>query len=221
MEDLTGKTFGRLNVLSYEGNSMWNCLCSCGNYKKIRGSSLRRGLTKSCGCLHRESSIKNLIGQRFGKLVVLKDSGKRVNKNVVWLCQCDCGNLYQARSNHLQDGHIKSCGCQKQSRGVLEIQRILIENKIPFQKQKTFDDCRFSDTKALARFDFYVNDTYLIEFDGEQHFKSVDFYGGQESFKKRLQHDKFKDQWCLQHNILLIRIPYYKVGAISTQDIIF
>ena len=73
---------------------MWNCLCECGNSKLIRGSSLRSGATRSCGCLQKEKSIKNLIGQRFGKLVVIEDSGKRYNKNVIWLCKCDCGNLY-------------------------------------------------------------------------------------------------------------------------------
>lgn len=220
MQNLINKKFGRLKVISYQGKSMWKCQCSCGNYKNIRGSSLKSGATQSCGCLQKEKSIKNLIGKKFGKLIVIKDSGKRYNKNVIWLCKCDCGNYYEVTSKHLQDGHVKSCGCEKRSNGVIEIEQLLIKNNIKYQKEKTFETCRFSDTHALAKFDFYIDNRYLIEFDGAQHFKSVDFYGGQEGFKKRLQHDCFKNQWCKQNNIPLIRISYTKVGAITFQDII-
>lgn len=64
MIDLTGKTFGRLTVLEAHGRSkdrknvFWKCLCSCGNFKVIMGSSLRRGATKSCGCFHIECASK-------------------------------------------------------------------------------------------------------------------------------------------------------------------
>ena len=58
--DLTGKRFGRLLVLSQDFNckrsktTKWVCKCDCGNVKSINGASLRRGLTKSCGCLQSE-----------------------------------------------------------------------------------------------------------------------------------------------------------------------
>lgn len=63
--DLTGKTFSRLTVVKEapkpeKGESKWVCLCSCGKTKIIRSRSLRRGLTKSCGCLQKE-----LTGERF------------------------------------------------------------------------------------------------------------------------------------------------------------
>lgn len=51
------------------------------------------------------------------------------------------------------------------------IKEILLENNIPFEQEKTFDNCRFPDTNKKARFDFYVNNTYLIEFDGRQHIE--------------------------------------------------
>jgi hypothetical protein len=59
--ELTGKIFGRLTVLSrgpylykIRNNSCWNCRCECGNEKVVSSSSLMRGLTLSCGCLHIE-----------------------------------------------------------------------------------------------------------------------------------------------------------------------
>ena len=58
--NLTGKKFGRLTVIkrvypnTKDRNVMWLCKCSCGKEKIINGNSLRRGDTKSCGCLQKE-----------------------------------------------------------------------------------------------------------------------------------------------------------------------
>jgi hypothetical protein len=57
--DLTGRQFGRLTVLCHVGSSpyggtLWKCQCSCGNRCVKRDGSLKRGKTKSCGCLRRE-----------------------------------------------------------------------------------------------------------------------------------------------------------------------
>lgn len=54
--DLTSQRFGRLVVLEkagYDknGGAMWRCQCDCGNETIVRGSSLRRGDTRSCGCI--------------------------------------------------------------------------------------------------------------------------------------------------------------------------
>ena len=60
--DMPGKVFGRLRVKnvkkSRNGRLWWLCLCTCGNEKFIQGKSLRLGLTKSCGCLARETASK-------------------------------------------------------------------------------------------------------------------------------------------------------------------
>ena len=58
--DLTGRKFGRLTVLGRAPNrsnhTAWNCRCDCGNEKEIAGSSLKSGITVSCGCYNREIS---------------------------------------------------------------------------------------------------------------------------------------------------------------------
>jgi hypothetical protein len=57
----------------------------------------------------------NLIGQKFGKLTVLlrdvETPRKEKDYNFYWWCQCDCGNKITARSNRLNGGCVKSCGC--------------------------------------------------------------------------------------------------------------
>lgn len=54
---------------------------------------------------------KNLVKQSFGRLTVIKDTGKRKYKYVIWLCKCNCGNITEVSSHNLQNGHVKSCGC--------------------------------------------------------------------------------------------------------------
>ena len=56
-------------------------------------------------------NVKNLTGQRFGKLAVIEPSKKRYRGNFVWLCECDCGNKIKVQSNNLVSGSTKSCGC--------------------------------------------------------------------------------------------------------------
>jgi len=62
--DLTGQVFGRLTVIAYVGiknrAAIWTCFCKCGNKIKIRTADLRRGHTKSCGCLQKDLSRKRL-----------------------------------------------------------------------------------------------------------------------------------------------------------------
>lgn len=57
--------------------------------------------------------IKNIIGQRFGKLVVLELTNEKSGTCVVWKCLCDCGNIKHIRSSHLNAGpaSVQSCGC--------------------------------------------------------------------------------------------------------------
>lgn len=55
---LEGKQFGRLSVIEYIGRGYYDCVCSCGNRKRINGWNLRCGKTKSCGCISAEVTKK-------------------------------------------------------------------------------------------------------------------------------------------------------------------
>ena len=75
----------------------------------------------------------DLAGQRFGRLVVLERVGTNKSGNVLWSCLCDCGNRIIARSDHLKDNHIQSCGClQKEIAS-----KSCIENKTTHNMSKT------------------------------------------------------------------------------------
>lgn len=53
----------------------------------------------------------DLTSQRFGRLIVIKELKERRNKQIYWLCKCDCGNECEIIGNSLKQGHTKSCGC--------------------------------------------------------------------------------------------------------------
>lgn len=118
-EDLTGRRVGRLVVVgpadppTHNKQRMWHCVCDCGNEKDIAAYSLKHSLTKSCGCLMEEARhrVKDLTGQRFGRLTVIEQDKNRTTKAVKWVCQCDCGKIVSVAGFNLQNGNSRSCGC--------------------------------------------------------------------------------------------------------------
>lgn len=54
---------------------------------------------------------KDLIGQKFGKVTVIKIDHKDKKGEIYWECLCDCGNLTIIRNSNLLNGHTKNCGC--------------------------------------------------------------------------------------------------------------
>ena len=177
--DLTNQKFGRLTALYDTGKRkhnhvVWHCKCDCGNECDVLGHSLKTGNTKSCGCLVKESVIKRNQERakiyilpketKFGKLTVIKLLDERSkNGHTIYQCQCECGNLINVDRTNLIDLHTMSCGCLKISKGEFLIEQLLIQNNIPFEKQKTFENCKFENTNYLAKFDFYVNNKYIID----------------------------------------------------------
>lgn len=111
--DLVGQRFGKLVVLKDSGKRskgsgvIWLCKCDCGKTFETLGPGLKSGATKSCRCLR----IHNLVGKKFGKLTVLRDSGERRKNAMLWTCLCSCGKLTNVRAICLSSGQTKSCGC--------------------------------------------------------------------------------------------------------------
>ena len=104
--------------------------------------------------------------------------------------------------------HSQGIGCPscKESKGEKEIRKILNENKISYESQKSFKKCKH---KNILKFDFYLSDFNIcIEFDGEQHFNCYDYFGGIEGFEICKIRDEIKTKFCLDNNITLCRIRY-------------
>lgn len=71
------------------------------------------------------NKIKDLSGQRFGRLFVLGLDTQKDSRSAYWLCQCDCGNIKSVRGDSLQGGAIKSCGCLKREQDKVNLDRVI------------------------------------------------------------------------------------------------
>ncbi len=114
--------------------------------------------------------------------------------------------------------HILGHGCPScsQSKGEKEISKTLKSLDINFIEQKTFNECLNNKTGRFLKFDFYVPcKNLLIEYDGEQHFKSIDFFGGTKELENRQNLDKIKNRYAIDNGFKLLRIPYYEKENIS------
>ena len=111
-------------------------------------------------------------------------------------------------------GHLLGCGCPYCKNSYLEneISILLKENKIIYEQEKTFEWLR---DKGRLYLDFYLPDYNIaIECQGEQHFKPVDFFGGEEQFKRRQELDFIKHKLCINNGIKIIYystfdLPYF------------
>lgn len=123
--DLTGQKFGRLIVIEDDGTRTkgkqvkWRCRCECGNLKHVKGSHLKDGRIKSCGCLNdekRRERYKDMSGFSNKAFDVLERDHSD-NQRVYWRCKCKkCGEEVVLNTNQIHN--YKSCGCdQHPSRG--------------------------------------------------------------------------------------------------------
>lgn len=235
MVNLIGQKFNYLTVINgpiKKGRKIyWECKCDCGNIKIARSDQLKNGQTKSCGCYKNKIFVENnkkrqtldLTNQKFGKLTAKFPTDRRsIDGRVIWHCCCECGREIDVNSHDLSQKRVQSCGCLK-SRGELDIKNLLLKNQIQFIEQKKFENCRFPDTNYFAVFDFYINNSYLLEFDGEQHFyydKNRNSWNTKENFERTQKRDEYKNQWCKDNNIPLIRIPYTKLDTLCLEDLL-
>jgi hypothetical protein len=113
--DIIGKKINKLTAIEFDHSyytpsgiklDYYKFKCDCGNTIITRRHSVVIGHRKSCGC----NNIKDLTGQKFGKLKVLNFSHKDIY--YYWNCLCDCGNYHITSSASLKNG-ATSCGCYR------------------------------------------------------------------------------------------------------------
>lgn len=227
LSNMIGKRFGKLTIIeraethvtpSGQRKVIWRCKCDCGNETMVQSQDLKSGHTKSCGCLpkkKRGNGLKDLIGERFGNLVVTKRaedyqyvSKGELNCVPAWLCKCDCGNSIVVQGGNLRNGIVTNCGC-KRTRSSKEryIADFLSENKVKYFQEYYFKDLKREKGRPL-RFDFAIlNDAddvlMLVEYQGEQHYRNVS-YG---SFQREYSDIK-KKEYCKSKDIPLYEIRY-------------
>ena len=113
-------------------------------------------------------------------------------------------------SNFLKGNRCPICNSSK---GEEKVKNILEQYNVLFKGQYKFKDCKFYHVLA---FDFYLPDyNCCIEYDGKQHYESVEFFGGYDGFVNTKIRDTIKNIYCDKNNIKLIRIPYWEFDNIE------
>lgn len=118
---LRESSYGKLIINSYAGKRKrvpyWNCDCECGEKVTVSMYNLLNSKTTSCGCYRKELMTEtvrgkavDIVGERFGKLLVLENAG-RIKGLLVCKTICDCGNYKVIYKHHILSGNTRSCGC--------------------------------------------------------------------------------------------------------------
>ena len=212
------------NPTSKQHSTFWFCKCGlCGDVISVSRDSLVNGKSRCCNkckggkikLAQEERGItKHIvnINDKFGYLTALSTPHSRkdrAGKGSYVLCKCICGKEIEVAKKNLfdPDGRTISCGCATQSSGEIKITQLLEKANIDFQSQY-----RIKEYNISAPFDFAIfrqgQLLGLIEYDGEQHFKAIELWGGEEKLKIQQERDERKNRWCKENNIRLIRIPY-------------
>lgn len=156
--------------------------------------------------------VKNLVGDEYEVL------GEYVNANINILMKHNiCGHIWEMNpANFIYSG--ARCPLCVISKGEDKVKEYLEEYNIKYDIQHTFKDCKNINTLP---FDFYLTEQgLLIEYDGEQHYRPVNFGGCSDDealliHNRTKKHDKIKNQYCLKNKIPLLRIPYWDFDNIE------
>lgn len=174
-----------------------NCpKCGYGNASKSKTSNTKEFIKKS-----------NIIHNELYNYKLVKYRNSKTKVDII----CNKHGIFRQTPN----SHINGGGCLKcySSKGELKIEEILIKNNILLHTQKTFKECV---DRGKLKFDFYLPEYNMcIEYDGKQHFESVEQFGGLDGFNDRERKDSIKNKYCEKNNIKLLRIPYWDFNNIE------
>ena len=223
-EDLTGQRIGRWTVLYRSSNvNNWHCRCDCGVERDVRQSVLIGGTSQSCGCFKR--SDVDLVGQIIGNWTVLEKTDDRVIAGrgyPAWICQCSCGCIRTVLQAALLSGGSQSCGCAKDSvasKGEFYVKQYCDERNVRYKAQMTYPDLRGVKGGYLS-YDFLIykgDEPFgLVECQGQQHYRPVDWFGGEVQFEVQQEHDRLKREYATEHGIPLLEISYVESAAGET-----
>lgn len=173
-----------------------------------------------CGC-PKCADIKR-INKKRKDIDIIKKQIKENNKDIELVGEyknalsktkfkCNkCGTTWNTSVSSIINLKTGCPKCSNRSKGEREIRKYCKENNIQYKEQYKIKKCK--NIHELP-FDFAIFNKEkliaLIEYQGVQHYKPVDFFGGEREFNKRKINDKIKKEYCKKNNILLIEIPYW------------
>lgn len=159
-------------------------------------------ITGSARRLPKEEVIKRFIIMHGNRYEYLDFEYTTVENQISIKCKKH-GTFLQTVREHMSGSGCKKC---KMPHGEQMINNYLTQLNIKFSDQKQFPGCRYI---LPLSYDFYVDDYNLcIEYNGEQHYKIVELYGGEKDYKIRIIRDNIKKEYAKNNNINLLIIPF-------------
>ncbi|STO12697.1 Uncharacterised protein [[Flavobacterium] thermophilum] len=143
------------------------------------------------------------------------DTSNYINNKTPITFTCPNNHSFEMTWNDFRKGNrCKYCSDVHNSKGVQKIKTWLNHKNIGYKINHNLEGCVY---KNKLYFDFVIRDNQLIiEYDGLQHFKAIDYWGGVEQLKINIERDIIKNQYCIKNNIPLIRIPDWEYNNIET-----
>ena len=190
----------------------------CGHIYKVTPNSFKSDGTRCPRCAGKMNKtteefserVWDLVGDEYSVIGEYRTARKKV-KMIHNLCKKEWEVVPYAFYKGNRCPHCTSSKGEKAVRSWLE------SNSIDFTEQYFFDNLVC--IKPLL-FDFAIVDSEgnlscLIEYDGEQHFRQIEYFGGDKKFKKQMLNDSLKNEYCNDNNINLLRIPYLDFNKID------
>lgn len=170
----------------------------------IRGAGCKKCAVSIIGISNRNNNwLNDFISIHNNNYIYDKVRYIKNNKKVIITCRKH-GDFEQTPNTHLRGRGCPKCNNSKGENKVIEI---LNSIKIEYLYQYRFNDCK---NILPLIFDFYIpNINLIIEYDGIQHYKPVEKFGGYNSYLRVKESDDIKNEYCKNNNIDLLRIPYY------------
>ena len=176
----------------------------CGNTWKIKSNDALRGVgCPKCNTVKKTTEeYKSELKEKNPNIEPLEEY---INNKTKILHKClKCENTWKTTPSSILKGN--GCPHCRSSHGEKAVENFLLENKISFIPQKKFSDCK---DKQPLPFDFYLPEKNIaIEYQGIQHYKPVETFGGEKRLHKQRHHDWLKRKYCQKKGITLITISY-------------
>jgi len=179
-----------------------------GEFKQRPDSHLQGKGCNKCAIIYKKHNLQNkdfieiskkIHNNKYNYSLVNYENGRTKVKII-----CPIHGIFE----QIPYNHSKGLGCHKckESSGESIIHNYLTDNNIKHDREKKFDGCI---DKQHLRYDFYIPEKNIcIEYNGEQHYKPIKYFGGLKTYEYIKNHDTIKKKYCIENNIKYLEIRY-------------
>lgn len=168
-----------------------------------------------CAWNHKKTpeEIKHILDKVEQGAYVLASEYLGYNKKL-YIKHLECGHIWSTTLQNFERNNVGCFKCNNMTKGEKAVKDLLELKGLSYIFQFSFTDSR-------KKYDFAVIDAeglpvLLIEYDGVQHFKPVEYFGGSKTFERNRLSDQEKEAMAATHKVPLLRVPYWKLDDVGS-----